>query len=95
MKRSLFAIATVLLLALTFCAEAAAATFHKSADYARVCLASCTDFALKVFTGPAPMLEPIDALPQSRMLQARAFLGRLVKRDRPVVSATWRMCPSI
>ncbi len=29
------------------------------------------------------------------MVQAKAFMQRLVKRDRPVVTASWRMCPSI
>ena len=28
-------------------------------------------------------------------MQAKAFVLRIIKRDRPVVSADWRMCPSV
>lgn len=28
------------------------------------------------------------------MVRARAFVLRLIKRERPVVTASWRMCPS-
>ena len=28
------------------------------------------------------------------LLQARAFVTRLAKRERPVLTASWRMCPS-
>lgn len=28
------------------------------------------------------------------LLQAKAFVLRLIKRERPVVTASWRMCPS-
>lgn len=29
-----------------------------------------------------------------RLVQAKAFILRLAKRDRPEVSGSWRMCPS-
>jgi len=32
--------------------------------------------------------------PAVLLLQARAFTMRLIKRERPVVTASWRMCPS-
>lgn len=28
------------------------------------------------------------------LIQAKAFVLRLAKRDRPVVTSSWRMCPS-
>lgn len=32
--------------------------------------------------------------PAVLLLQAKAFVLRLIKRERPVVTASWRMCPS-
>lgn len=28
-------------------------------------------------------------------VQAKAFVRRVIKRERPVISALWRMCPSV
>ncbi len=33
-----------------------------------------------------------DAVPFTR---AKSFVARIVKRDRPVLTNSWRMCPSI
>jgi len=33
--------------------------------------------------------------PAVLLAQAKAFTLRLIKRERPVVTASWRMCPSI
>lgn len=30
-----------------------------------------------------------------RIVQAKAFVLRIIKRERPVLSSSWRMCPSI
>jgi hypothetical protein len=38
--------------------------------------------------------EPEGKGPAVVLVQAKAFLQRLVKRERPVISNTWRMCPS-
>lgn len=29
------------------------------------------------------------------MVQAKAFVLRVIKRERPVIRAEWRMCPSV
>lgn len=34
------------------------------------------------------------ALPAVVLVQAKAFVLRLAKRERPVVTSSWRMCPS-
>lgn len=34
------------------------------------------------------------ARPQVPFVQARAFVSRLAKRERPVTFGAWRMCPS-
>ncbi len=33
--------------------------------------------------------------PAVLLVQAKMFVQRLVKRERPVVTSTWRMCPSV
>ncbi len=35
------------------------------------------------------------AKPAVHRVQAKAFVQRLEKRERPVVTSSWRMCPSI
>ena len=32
--------------------------------------------------------------PVKRVMQAKAFMLRIAKRERPVLTASWRMCPS-
>ena len=41
--------------------------------------------------GPA---EAKDAKQEVWVVQAKAFMLRLAKRERPVLSASWRWCPS-
>jgi hypothetical protein len=50
-------------------------------------------FAAHVLCVVAP--EPVTlALPAVRQVQAKAFKARIEKRERPVVTNSWRMCPS-
>ena len=57
---------------------------------ARNHIAAAIDFGLHLFAN-----EPGGRSPSVRILQAKAFVQRLVKRERPVVTASWRACPSI
>lgn len=34
------------------------------------------------------------ARPDTPLVQARAFVMRLAKRERPITTSRWRMCPS-
>lgn len=36
-----------------------------------------------------------NARPAITHVQAKAFVQRIIKRERPVLSSSWRMCPSI
>ena len=38
--------------------------------------------------------NPDHGKPQVAKVRAKAFIARLVKRERPLLSASWRMCPS-
>ena len=49
----------------------------------------------KVVAGPVPMADKEPNKPAAIIVSARAFVLRLVKRERPVLTATWRMCHSI
>ncbi len=54
--------------------------------------------ALAVFTGPSIGPAQIwDALnrPVVELVRAVAFVAAFIKRDRPIVAAGWRLCPSI
>lgn len=35
------------------------------------------------------------AAPRRALIGAAQFLGRMVRRDRPLMTPRWRMCPSI
>jgi predicted MPP superfamily phosphohydrolase len=35
------------------------------------------------------------ARPAITVVQAKAFVQRIIKRERPELSSSWRMCPSI
>lgn len=53
---------------------------------------------LRAFSPPEPerykSQAPVEARPRVALVKARAFMDRLVKRDRPTVTPFWRMCPS-
>lgn len=42
-----------------------------------------------------PKPNPLDRAAVVPKVQARAFSTRIEKRERPVVTSSWRMCPSI
>ena len=97
MKRFLFA--PFLLLASLALTCAAFTVDRISAGYdlgktlvlaARDRVASVVDFGLHLFA-----IEPSGRNPSVRIVQAKAFMQRIVKRERPVVTASWRTCPSI
>jgi hypothetical protein len=95
MKRSLFTLAIA-------CAISVAATVGcvmvdvgaAMVGFARAAYAATVELAKATFVGPQPMNQAADVLPAQHLVAARAFVQRLVKRDRPLLSAGWRMCPS-
>lgn len=92
MKRSAFAS----LAALTF--AAAASVGSACIDFAKRSYGAVRAFAVSLFE-PLARMDRIDAgqvahRPTVERIAAKAFLARLVKRDRPRIEAGWRMCPS-
>lgn len=52
------------------------------------------DFATGFLNCAMPPVGQVVDLPKVERVQARAFVARLLKRERPQVTAGWRMCPS-
>lgn len=49
--------------------------------------------AWSILVGP-PMRSADPAQPVVPLIRAQAFSERMGRRDRPVISTRWRMCPS-
>ena len=92
MKRSL------ILAALSCAVFAVAACYDRVAHFATGVVASTyrlvASFAqnmVKTLAWPELASTP----PALRIVQARSYAGILMRRERPVVTSSWRMCPSI
>nr|DAH73662.1 MAG TPA: outer membrane protein assembly factor [Caudoviricetes sp.] len=87
MKRSFLAVwACSLALSLTACWRTVIDLGFRAYRRAR-------DWAVDAVRYVAPKL-PSERLPATRIDAAVEFVLRMVKRDRPVIQARWRMCPS-
>lgn len=87
MKRSFLAIA------LLACASLAVACYHAVADPIVSTCRMLKNLVLDAFKLAGT--EGVGfALPAVVLVQAKAFVLRLAKRERPVVTNSWRMCPS-
>lgn len=87
MKRSFLAIA------LLACAALASVCFHAVADPV---IAACQRFKNIVLYGfKLAEIEPVNSTrPAKQRVRAKSFLAGIMKRERPVVTGSWRMCPS-
>lgn len=88
MKKTRF-LASIALLA---CAAFAVAS-HSVVEVFRTAYRHVRDFVFDVVATVAGPVESM-AAPAVQLVQAKAFVLRLAKRERPVVTASWRMCPS-
>lgn len=87
MKRSFLAIA------LLACAALAVACYHAVADPIVAVCRMAKSVVLDAFKLAGT--EGVGfALPAVMLVQAKTFVLRLAKRERPVVTSSWRMCPS-
>lgn len=87
MKRSFLAIA------LLACASLAAACYHAVADPLVAVCRMAKSFVLDACALAANENSGVSK-PFVQRVQAKAFVQRLAKRERPVVTSSWRMCPS-
>lgn len=88
MKRSLMAIA------LMACASLAVACYETVMAPFRLVATMLKEFALSGLKLVGGGSRCIDLNPVSLRVQAKAYAIRLDKRERPVLTASWRMCPS-
>ncbi|MCY0854324.1 hypothetical protein [Cupriavidus sp. D39] len=87
MKRSFLAVwACSLALSLTAC-------WHTVIDLGFRAYRRARDWVVDAARAVSPKL-PSERLPATRFDAAAEFVLRMVKRDRPVIQARWRMCPS-
>jgi hypothetical protein len=87
MKRSFLAIA------LLACASLAAACYHAVADPIVAVCRMTKSFLLDACALAANEGSGV-AKPAVQRVQAKAFVQRIEKRERPVLTSSWRMCPS-
>lgn len=71
-----------------------AAAFSPVVDVFKVGYAACRKLVAYAFELASPAAEA-QRKPQVYFVQARAFVARLIKRERPVLTNSWRMCPSV
>lgn len=96
MSRSsrLFAIAAI---ACAAAAGAFASAAVASRDYVVAAVHRAWDFVVEGLrvTAAVQPVSPSQREPSVALVAAKAFILRLVKRERPRVTPMWRMCPSI
>ncbi len=81
---------------LAACAIAASSFAHAVADVAHTVYASCRAFKNLLVDNFMALATTEPGKPETApFVRARAFVLRIAKRERPVVTSSWRMCPSI
>ena len=91
MKRTLFSLIAVAALA---CVSITAAAVHRISDTFLSAFEAVKDFTKAAFNAVAEK-QATQVLIVVPLVQAKAFVARLVKRERPHTTDGWRMCPSI
>lgn len=87
------------LLSFAFAAALAVASCAAAAvDFATHAAVSAYRWGAKIlrntFAGPVEFQPAAQLEPQVRRTAARQFVARVLKRERPTISSSWRMCPS-
>lgn len=91
LTRSLFALAAAACLA---CVAVASRTLERASDFGAAVLAGVKTFAVHVVDVLAPATAG-DREPAVRILQAKEFVQRTIRRKNLLVTDGWRMCPSV
>lgn len=82
---------------LSFCLAAAIAVLSTASHIVDVAVSTCRAFKnymVDRFMAVMATPEPQKAS-QVWFVQTREFVARILRRQRPVVTSSWRMCPSI
>lgn len=81
--------------ALMTCAFAAAAFHSFAVEPIIAAYRMARGFVSDAFKAVGESSTSADLNPVSLRLKFKAFTQRIEKRERPVVTSSWRMCPSI
>lgn len=85
--RSLALIAAVAMVAFASVADTVVSVARNVFDYG-------ANLVMKLVAGPEPTEDTETSPAVVGIVKAKAFVLRLVKRERPQISPSWRMCPS-
>jgi hypothetical protein len=89
---------SLLVLACLSMAAIAAAACRAVSTLAESAYAAVKDFAVAFTLRGLDLVaraEPEGRSPAVLLVQAKAFVQRVMKRERPVMTVGWRMCPSV
>ncbi len=90
--KSTFRLSSLLFAAAALCMAVAHKAYEPIHD---VAVAAARFVGRLVFDGlKLAAADPETTKPAVWFVQAKAFMLRILKRERPVLSPTWRMCPS-
>ena len=93
MKRTLYAVCMLLAASFTACWRITTEATHQVVAVYRFAKEAIRDFCLSavgtVATKTADLIAQVTPL-----VQARAYVMRLAKRERPELTGSWRLCPS-
>jgi hypothetical protein len=81
--------------AVIFISTAATACTEAVVSVWRYASATVASFAAGFLNCASPKVGQVVDRPQVERVAAKAFVARLMKRERPRLEAGWRMCPSI
>ena len=91
--QTLFSLRSLLAVAVIAVAAVASRTWDHLLDAGTAAVAHAKRFAVHVVNVLAP--APAEGrAPSVRLIQAKAFLARITRRERIQMTGGWRMCPS-
>lgn len=83
-------------LALAACVAFSALAVASISHVADTAIASCRVFKNRLVDSFMALATPTQGQPETvPFARAKQFRARIEKRERPVVTGAWRMCPSI
>ncbi len=85
---------SLIVAAAALCMAAASTAYRQTADAVCTFARAFKNVVLDGFK-LAAQLDSGKALAVVPFVQAKAFVLRIIKRERPEVSTSWRMCPSV
>lgn len=93
MKRTLYAVCMLLAASFTACWRITTEATHQVVAVYRFAKEAIRDFCLSAVKTVATAFR-LRSMLQVSLIQAKTYVIRLAKRERPELTGSWRMCPS-